>query len=104
MAKVRLVPAKLGNMRKAENFIVYPESKTRETGRLLVQSDHRIADIDPATGEGVLSVYRKNGAYFIHLNPILGAMPITVPLDVVAAFQAAQPNSGDEIGPGVRVA
>jgi hypothetical protein len=52
----------------------------------------------------VLSKAHANGSYFIHLNPILGATPITVPPEVIAAALDARPKSGDRIGPGVYVA
>lgn len=105
MARVQRVMAKLGTMRKAEDFIVYPLSKTSgDASELVVQSDHRIAKIRVADGKAWLSVYKKNGAYFPHLMPFLGATLVDVPAALVAEFVAARPVSGDEIGPGVRVA
>ena len=105
MARVRSVSLKLGNMRKAEEFVVYPASRTVGGEPLtMIQSSHRIATLDPATGKGLLSAYRANGAYFLHLNPMFRPMPITVSAEVLAEILGARPNSGDEIGPGVYVA
>jgi len=90
-------------MRKAVEWTVYPAS-TDATDRVIMQSDHRIAEFSPVTGAGRLSAHKSNGAYFLHLNTMLGATPITVPPEVIAAALAARPTSGDEIGPGVFVA
>lgn len=97
------ITAKLGTMRKAAEWVVYPSPHDGAVG-LVIQSDHRIARIYPETGKGILSVHKGSGAYFVHLNGILGATVIDVPQDVIDAALAAQPKSGDEIGPGVRVA
>ena len=99
MANVRMVMAKLGNMRKPEEFIVYPNPGAK----VVVQSDHRIAAFDPETGVGTLSKYRSNGAYFLHLNTFLGATAIVVPPALIAEFVGAVSKSGDKIGAGVYV-
>ena len=101
--RVQRITAKLGNMRKAADWVVYPASRTGES-EIVIQSDTRIASFDPATGKGLLSKAKPNGAYFMHLSKFMGATEIEVPADVIAAVQAAQPKSGDQIGPGVYVA
>jgi hypothetical protein len=100
------ITAKLGNMRKPAEWVVYPvrTNQPAEDTNLLIQSDTRIASFDPATGKGMLSKAKPNGAYFLHLTKFMGATEITVPADVIAAAIAAQPKSGDEIGPGVTIA
>jgi hypothetical protein len=103
---MKSVIAKLGNMRKSTDWIVYPQSRTadRDATTLIIQSNSRICEFDAATGAGMLSAHRTSGAYFIHLSPLLGATPITVPAEVIAAVLDAQPKSGDRIGPGVTIA
>jgi hypothetical protein len=97
------VTAKLGTMRKAVEWTVYPRNAdAAATDRVLMQSDHRIAEFDPTTGAGRLSAHKSGGAYFFHLG--FGATRITVPPEVIAAALAVAPKSGDEIGPGVYVA
>jgi hypothetical protein len=98
------ITAKLGTMRKAQDFVVYPASKTNGTDQIVIQSDTRICQFNPFNGVGLLSDSKPNGAYFIHLNVLMGAKWIVVPKDVCLAAKAAQPKSGDAIGPGVMVA
>lgn len=98
---MRSVTAKLGTMRKAVEWTVYPRNSA--TSSVIIQSDHRIAEFDPATGAGWLSVHKPNGAYFMHLNKFLGATVVAVPREVIDAALAAVPLPGEEIGPGVFV-
>lgn len=56
---------KVKGMRKEQNFSVYPINK--ETKRLTVQSDTRIAIIE-LNGKGLMSKSHSNGAYFHHLQ------------------------------------
>jgi hypothetical protein len=58
--------AKLGKMRKVDDFIVYPmqESSTE----IRIQSDHRFGRVDLETGAGILSASRAqyaNGAWLM---------------------------------------
>lgn len=94
------VTAKLGNMRKAVEWIVYPATDGDE-GLLKIQSDSRICRFDPKTGKGLLSRHCASGAYGVHLSPKLGATFIDVPADVIAATLEARPKVGDKIGGGV---
>lgn len=96
------ITAKLGNMRKAVEWTVYPRSAMNPR-IVTIQSDHRIAHFDVTTGQGMLSQHKASGAYFIHLVREAGAMPVVVPGDVVSAAVAMQPRRGDAIGPGVFV-
>jgi len=91
---------KLGNMRKAADFIVYPFKEGQTS--LLIQSDKRIAQIELGTGEGVLS-NGKGHPGFASLNPWLGAMKIKVDTATLDQLQAIQPKSGDKIGTGIYV-
>ena len=93
---------KLGNMRKAKAWVVYPRKPEQED--VQIQCDTRIARFRVADGLGLLSAHKANGAYGVHLNPGLGATVVTVPPEVVKQCLEAAPKSGDMIGPGVYVA
>jgi hypothetical protein len=107
----RSIKAKLGNQTKEKSWVVYPgspKSGPMAFGVLIedaitIQCSDRIATFNRETGEGLISARRK-GAGFIFLRSELGATPVQVPPEVVAAALAAQPKPGDEIGPGVYVA
>ena len=88
----RYVTAKLGNMRKPQEFIVYP---TSDKGNVIVQSDKSIGAFDAKTGEGVLNT---KGCYFPHLNQFLGAQPFTFPTDFVVQCIGKQYVEGELIG------
>ena len=89
------ITAKLGNMRKAVEWTVYPPQRD---GRIVIQSDSRIAMFhNDGSGKCLLSKHRSGGAYFLHLSPACGATVVPVPQDVIDAALAAQPKSGDVI-------
>jgi hypothetical protein len=94
LAMIKRVTAKLGTMRKPQNFIVYPKS-TDGDGLMIVQSDKSIGAFDPETRKGVLNI---KGCYFLHLNRIMGAKPFEFPQEFVDDCLEAQPKSGDLIG------
>jgi len=100
---IKRITAKLGNMRKAQDWVVYPGTR-QHSGRdgLLIQCNNRIAWIDLAgSGFGVLSDGRGGHQGFHKLDKRFGARAIVVPADVLEAAKAAQPQSGDTIGSGV---
>ena len=90
--------AKLGNMKKEADWIVYPSSEDATT--LTIQSDHRICQFDKKTGKGMLSKH-KTYSQFADLVGFLGATPIVVPPEIIALAVGSQPHSGDSIGGGV---
>lgn len=92
--------AKLGNMRKAKDWIVYPRD---ENPTVIVQCNDRIAAINPETKKAILSKSTTNPG-FIYLNPKLGATVIDVPEEIIALALGAEPKPGEEIGPGVFLA
>lgn len=101
---IKRIMAKLGNMRKEADFVVYPNrGGDADNTKLLIQSDHRICEFDPTTGKGMLSK-NKSHACFADLMPFLGAMEVIVPADVIAAAIDAKPKSGDRIGANVFIA
>lgn len=96
---MKTITAKLGTMRKAVEWVVYPPDS--DPDEIVIQSDKRIACFNVKTGKGLLSKSCSSGAYFLHLNPVLGATHIVVPQDVILAAVAARSKRGDQIGPGV---
>jgi len=98
---MKQIQAKLGNMRKAESFVVYPRPTDvgADYNLLKIQSDHRMCLFDPTTGQGKLSPYCANYANFTK-----GSSDVMVPKDVIEAAIAAQPKRGDAIGGGVYIA
>jgi hypothetical protein len=93
------ITAKLGNMRQAVEWTVYPEKKD---GRIIIQSSKRIALFkNDGTNKGLLSKHQSSGAYFMHLSPMCGAEVVDVPQDVIDAAMAVQPKSGDRICGGM---
>ena len=57
---------KLPNMRKAQDFIVYPVQE--KTDYIMIQSDTRFGKIEMTTGRGLMSQSHANGAYAVHLH------------------------------------
>lgn len=80
LAKRKQVTAKLGRMRKAQTFSVYPRKEGDTT--IIVQSDKSIGEFDYLTGEGSLCT---RGCYFVHLS--LG-VPFMFPQDFVREARA----------------
>lgn len=89
---MKQVTAKLGNMRKPQEFVVYPAS---DKGNVIVQSDKSIGAFDAKTGEGILNT---KGCYFPHLNQFCGARPFSFPTEFVIQCIGAQCDTGDLIG------
>lgn len=89
---MKTVTAKLGTMRKPQEFVVYPPS---DKGRVIFQSDKAIGAFDIKTGEGILNT---KGCYFPHLNQALGAQPYTFPQDFVLQCIGAYMGTGSLIG------
>lgn len=98
---MRTIQARIGNMRRTMEWVVYPRAGNAENDDIIIQCNSRIASFDPNTGKGLLSKPCPNGAYFLHLNKAFGAVEIEVPTDVIALCQAVQPQPGDEIAPGI---
>ena len=94
--------AKLGSMRREVDWVVYPAKKD---GRVVIQANHYIAVFhNDGSRKALLSKRQGGGAYFMHLSPACGATLVDIPQSVIDAALAAQPVSGDKIGPGVFVA
>lgn len=80
------VNAKLGKMRRAVDWTVYPQKKD---GRIIIQSEHYIACFKE-DGKGLLSKRQPGGAYFVHLSPMCGAQPVEIPPEVIEQAKKAQ--------------
>lgn len=65
MSMLKSIELKLGNMRKPQDFTIYPFRITDT--RVIIQSNKTIASIDPVTGDMVYNS-DPNGAYFVHLS------------------------------------
>lgn len=96
--RAKHITCKLGNMRRPVEWIIYPAQENSD--KIVIQSDHRIAQIDPTTGKGVLSAHRANGAYFLHLTKFLGATEIDVPREIIDQLVTDQPQKGDVLMSG----
>jgi len=100
---IKQIALKLGNMRKAQDFIVYPESRD-DGDKVLIQSDKRIAQIDTTTGEGLLSTGKGGHQGFMMLNSMSNPIKIKVDQATIDLITGAKPKSGDAIGAGVFLA
>ena len=58
------VNAAFGNMRKAQDWVIYPVSDPES---VIIQCNDRIARVNLLTGSGVLSARVAGGAYSVHL-------------------------------------
>jgi hypothetical protein len=89
---MKRVTGKLGNMRKPQDFVVYPPSNK---GNIIVQSDKAIGIFDIKTGKGVLNT---KGCYFPHLESRLGAIPYIFPKEFVLQCIINYQEEGSLIG------
>ena len=76
------VIAKLGNMKKAQDFTICPVS-TNEPDQITIQSDKRIAQVNLTTKKVILSDGKGGHQGFLKLLPILGAKEYDCPQDVI---------------------
>jgi hypothetical protein len=83
--------AKLGNMKKAQEFTVCPVSNT-EPHLVTVQSDKRIARIDLTTGKAMLSDGKGGHPGFHKLLPMCGAVEVDVAPDVLDEVRRLSDN------------
>jgi hypothetical protein len=62
---MNMLNLKFGNMRKEQEFVIYPFKK--EDKEIIIQSDKTIARIDINTGKMIYNS-SPSGAYFVHLQ------------------------------------
>jgi hypothetical protein len=82
MFKAKRFEAKLGNMRKPQNFIVCPVSTDEENIRT-IQSDKRIARVNLETGKVILSDGKGGHQGFHKLMEFAGAKEYDAPQEVL---------------------
>lgn len=75
------VTVKLGNMRKAQDFTIYPASPDSE--RFVIQSDKRIAQIDVAEKIAILSNGKGGHPGRDKLTPQAGAVLVPVSSELI---------------------
>jgi len=107
MANVREVIFKIGNMRTAVPWVVYPHTYSSSHfpyNTMFLQGDKRALTIDLTTKKGMLS----NGkAYpgFATTQPSLGGTEVDVSDEIIALCTESQSKSGNEfVGACVRIA
>jgi len=97
MPKIKKVTAKIGNMRKPQEFVVY---KDQGDGIIRIQSDTVYARI--CAENGVTQFANRPGGAYAH-SLIAHGSTIKLDMALVAEFKAAEAKEGEEIGPGVFV-
>jgi hypothetical protein len=71
---MKSINLKFGNMRKAQDFTIYPFKEGDAT--VTIQSHKAIAQIQVETGK---MIYNTKGCYFHHLNKFCGAEASILP-------------------------
>lgn len=99
--QVKPVIAKLGGMRKTQEWFIYPRKQGEP---IIAQCDRAIAQVDPQTGKGLLNWKGSGGKYFMHLSKFMGAEDYQFDDIFIAACLARIPESGDHIGGEVYIA
>jgi hypothetical protein len=74
---------KLGNMRKAQDWVIYPKD-VNKPDELIIQSDNRIAKVNLTTKKALLSDSKGGHQGFIKLNEGLGAKEVDVSEEIIA--------------------
>lgn len=97
---IQSITAKLGNMRKAAEFTLYPGD---DPTAIIIQSDKRIAQINVETGEGVLSSGMGGHPGFHALSKFLGATEITVSKELCEELKSKQAEYEIQPGGGIRI-
>ncbi len=88
-----VIVARLGNMRKVAEWTVCPRaSGAGADDPIIIQSDKRIARVDLATGKMTLSSGKGGHNGFAHLSPMMGAVTIDAPADLLDAMRNLSPT------------
>lgn len=75
---------KFGTMRSEQSFTIYPYNGG---DTVTIQSNKRIAEVNLRTGLTILSKQVQNGAYFMHLSNMFGAIVVDFPKDELVKLQ-----------------
>lgn len=93
----RNVTAKLANMRKSADWVVYPVSDPASRERI-IQADRRMAKINLDTRRAVVSDGKRSSG-FLGLQPILGAVEVDCPDDLIQQLENLDADHGVQSGP-----
>ena len=93
---MKTITARLGNMRKAAHWVIYPEGYN-PGGYFVIQSSTRMARINSKTGACLLSKHCPNGAYQKHLQIEAGATWIQISSDLMDEIISKQPKPGEAL-------
>jgi hypothetical protein len=89
---IQSVTGKMGNMRKAQSWVIYPRNNSDQR-EVTIQCDNRIARVNLDTGKAILSDGKGGHQGFMKLQPMLGAVEVDCPQDMLdqlkAKFEAA---------------
>ncbi len=80
MLSFQSVTCKLGNMRKACDWTIYPKT---DDATVTIQCDKRIAKVFLETGKTILSTGKGGHNGFMHLSPVFGAVEIDCPIETL---------------------
>jgi hypothetical protein len=75
------VTGKLGNMRKAVEWVLYPQNAD-EPHIVIIQCDKRIAKVNTLSAIAILSSGKGGHNGFAHLSPVMGAVSVSVPTEM----------------------
>lgn len=95
---MKAVFLKLAGMRKERDFVVTAHTGRNDENQIMIQSDKQIGLFDAETGVGI---FNMKGCYFIHLNSIAGAKPLTLTPEQLAAVKAVMIKPGEYVGGGI---
>lgn len=80
------VNGKLGNMRKAVEWVVYPALDAEQRSRV-IQSDRRVARVDLDSGKAVVSDGKGGHPGFHKLTSFMGATECECPEEILTALR-----------------
>lgn len=86
LSAIKSVNWKLGNMRKAADWTIYPR-KSADEPEVTIQCEKRIAQVNLDTKEGILSSGKGGHPGFHTLHPALGATKIVLTDDQVTELR-----------------
>ena len=91
---IEVKDVKLGNMRKAVDWTVFPSEEVAK-GIVTIQSDNRIARVDLNAALAILSNGKGGHQGFLKLLAYLGAKTVPVSAEVVSKIRQAIENCND---------
>lgn len=86
LSQIKSVHWKLGNMRKADDWTIYPRPNANDP-EVTIQCDKRIARVNLDTKQGILSTGKGGHQGFAALSPMFNPIPITLTDEQVAELR-----------------